>query len=520
MIAGAGGNATAEALAPDEGARGRRRRRRCCTSRRTTTGRARRGCSGTTRAIAKATKLPIILYNVPTRTACDMLPETVVRLADFPEHRRDQGRHRQPGARPTSSSRRSATACTVRSGDDGTAFPLYARRRARGVISVVSNVAPKRDEPICGTPRPRGDWERARKRHHQLRVLSRMLFAEPSPAPAKAALALLGPDARPRCGCRWSRRRRGSREQAPRRAGRRRACRDGRASASLGPSGRMGRAVLDTAAGRTDLEAQSPRWTGPTPGLGAEVGGPRRLGLVASPTSPPGSTRATSTSTSRRRPRRAPPPRSRRRRKRAAVIGTTGLGAPPTRPRSRRSPGVAPRRRRRELLALGVNLPARPRPHRGARPRPDWDAEVVETHHRAKRDAPSGTALTIAREIAAGRGTRLRARSGASRRDGDSRARAASGEIGVSARPRRRRHRRAHRVLLRRPAERIEIGHRATVAPHLPRRRRAARRATWVVGKPPGRATRHARRARPRGSERRRRSRQGAPRGPSPPRRS
>jgi 4-hydroxy-tetrahydrodipicolinate synthase len=79
---------------------------------------------------------------------------------------------------------------TVLSGDDGTAFPLYAIG-ARGVISVVSNVAPRAMSDMWDAVKA-GDWERARKRHYELRVLSQMLFAEPSPAPTKAAMALIG----------------------------------------------------------------------------------------------------------------------------------------------------------------------------------------------------------------------------------------------------------------------------------------------------------------------------------------
>src|SRR4029079_10639992 len=79
---------------------------------------------------------------------------------------------------------------TILSGDDGTAFPLYAVG-ARGVISVVSNVAPRPMSDMWDAVKA-GDWERARKRHMELRVLSAMLFNEPSPAPTKAAMALIG----------------------------------------------------------------------------------------------------------------------------------------------------------------------------------------------------------------------------------------------------------------------------------------------------------------------------------------
>jgi 4-hydroxy-tetrahydrodipicolinate synthase len=79
---------------------------------------------------------------------------------------------------------------TVLSGDDATAFPLYALG-ARGVISVVSNVAPRAMSDMWDAVKA-GDFLRARQRHYELRVLNHLLFAESSPAPTKAALALLG----------------------------------------------------------------------------------------------------------------------------------------------------------------------------------------------------------------------------------------------------------------------------------------------------------------------------------------
>jgi len=140
-------------------------------------------------AIARSTKLPIILYNVPTRTACDLLTDTVVRLADFDNI---IGIKDATGnlVRASELVAKCGDRVSVLSGDDGTAFPLYAVG-ARGVISVVSNVAP-RDMSEMWDAAKAGDWERSRKLHYKLRVLSQMLFAEPSPAPTKAALALLG----------------------------------------------------------------------------------------------------------------------------------------------------------------------------------------------------------------------------------------------------------------------------------------------------------------------------------------
>jgi 4-hydroxy-tetrahydrodipicolinate synthase len=140
-------------------------------------------------AIARATRLPVILYNVPSRTACDLLTETVVRLAELDNV---VGIKDATGSLPRASEliARLPERVVVLSGDDSTAFPLYAVG-ARGVISVVSNVAPRAMSDMWDAVKA-GDWARGRQRHFELRVLSQLLFAEPSPAPTKAALALLG----------------------------------------------------------------------------------------------------------------------------------------------------------------------------------------------------------------------------------------------------------------------------------------------------------------------------------------
>jgi 4-hydroxy-tetrahydrodipicolinate synthase len=140
-------------------------------------------------AVARATKLPIILYNVPSRTACDLLTDTVARLADIDNiiGIKDATGNLVRGGELIA---KVGSRITVLSGDDGTTFPLYAIG-ARGVISVVSNVAPREMADMWDAVKA-GDWERAKKLHYKLRVLNVMLFAEPSPAPTKAALALLG----------------------------------------------------------------------------------------------------------------------------------------------------------------------------------------------------------------------------------------------------------------------------------------------------------------------------------------
>jgi 4-hydroxy-tetrahydrodipicolinate synthase len=188
VVAGAGGNATSEALAltkasEEAGADGLLH---------VTPYYNRPGQEGLYRhfeAIAKATKLPIVLYNVPTRTACDLLTDTVVRLAELPNivAIKDATGNLVRGSELVA---KVGDRLAILSGDDGTSFPLYAVG-ARGVISVVSNVAPRQMSDMWDAVKA-GDWERARRRHYELRVLSAMLFAEPSPAPTKAALSILG----------------------------------------------------------------------------------------------------------------------------------------------------------------------------------------------------------------------------------------------------------------------------------------------------------------------------------------
>ena len=131
--------------------------------------------------------LPIILYNVPSRTGRDIALETVVRLSKHPN---------VAAVKEASGSvaRVSATvdACdiTVLSGDDVLAFPMIAVG-AKGVISVASNVAPGLVSKMINAALS-GDMAGAATLHKRLYHLFRDLFIDTNPIPVKCALALMG----------------------------------------------------------------------------------------------------------------------------------------------------------------------------------------------------------------------------------------------------------------------------------------------------------------------------------------
>jgi 4-hydroxy-tetrahydrodipicolinate reductase len=228
----------------------------------------------------------------------------------------------------------------------------------------------------------------------------------------------------------------------------------------LGPSGKMGRAVIEAAKAREDLQIVS------TVDLGEDVAkGLASAQVYVDFTSPDG-TRAAA--------------RAALANKTAAVIGTTGL-------RAGEEQAIAELAKVAPVVvaanfSLGVNLVLGLVKQAAKILGTEWDAEVVETHHKAKRDAPSGTALAIARAIAAGHGVEYD-QVKRHTRDGDIGPRP-RGEIGVATL-------RGgdvvgeHVAYFFGQAERIEIAHRATSRTIFAAG--SLRAASWVVGKPPGR---------------------------------
>ena len=141
-------------------------------------------------AIWEATRFPVVAYNVPGRTAVDLLPETVARLA-------------KAGAivgvkEATASMERQVQlvekvgkdAVAWLSGDDFTVLP-YIACGGHGVISVVANVAPRAMKDLVVAARS-GDYARALQLQVAMAELNRMMFVETNPGPVKAAVALLG----------------------------------------------------------------------------------------------------------------------------------------------------------------------------------------------------------------------------------------------------------------------------------------------------------------------------------------
>lgn len=243
----------------------------------------------------------------------------------------------------------------------------------------------------------------------------------------------------------------------------------------LGPSGRMGQALLATA-GAADVRIAAALDRPGSPSIGREVanGVLATTDIDAALAAAPVYIDFTTSDATEAIARAA------RRQRVAAVIGTTGLSATAERALAELAE-VAP-----IVVAanysIGVNLMIGLVTQATRTLGPTWDAEIVELHHKAKRDAPSGTALAIARAIADQRGDDL-ASVGCFARSGDvgPRPERAIGAVAVRGGD----VVGEHTAYFFGAGERIEIIHRATdrsIFAH-----GALRAATWAVGRAPGR---------------------------------
>jgi 4-hydroxy-tetrahydrodipicolinate synthase len=141
------------------------------------------------RKIAETVDLPMILYNVPTRTVADMQNDTVLRLAEVPGiiGIKDASANIERG---TDLIRRMPRNFAIYSGEDVAALALILLG-GHGVISVTANVAPKLMHQMCGAALV-GDVKKARDINLKLLMLHQRLFVETSPAPVKWAMAEMG----------------------------------------------------------------------------------------------------------------------------------------------------------------------------------------------------------------------------------------------------------------------------------------------------------------------------------------
>ena len=140
-------------------------------------------------AVARAVNLPIILYNVPGRTGCDLLNDTVIKLSqnDTIVAVKDATGDVARGAELISAV---PDGFAVFSGDDATALELM-RHGGQGNISVTANIAAPDMAAMCDAACS-GDWEAATAIDARLGDLNHLLFAESNPIPIKWAMAFRG----------------------------------------------------------------------------------------------------------------------------------------------------------------------------------------------------------------------------------------------------------------------------------------------------------------------------------------
>ena len=140
------------------------------------------------KAIAEAIGKPLLLYNIPGRTAANLEPATLLRLAELSNVigvKESSGNLQQIGELLANA----PESFTVFAGDDYLALPILAGG-GKGLISVASNIAPKQVSHLVHAAMAH-EMDRAREHARLLHPLMKVLFIEPNPAPTKALLAMM-----------------------------------------------------------------------------------------------------------------------------------------------------------------------------------------------------------------------------------------------------------------------------------------------------------------------------------------
>ena len=186
VIAGAGSNSTAEALrltqhAKDVGADA------CLVVNPYYNKPTQQGMYEHIAALARV-GLPIVLYNIPGRTAVELAPETVVRM--YEDFEMVVAVKEATGKLDNASAAAAACDIAILSGDDSLTLPICSVGGS-GVISVLANLLPGEVRRLCDAIAA-GDAEAARKQHLKLYPLFKAIFVETNPIPIKAAMAMAG----------------------------------------------------------------------------------------------------------------------------------------------------------------------------------------------------------------------------------------------------------------------------------------------------------------------------------------
>src|SRR5712675_1587841 len=188
IIAGTGGNSTAEAIELTESAK-KSGATACLSVVPYYNKPTQEGQYQHFRKIAETVDLPMILYNVPGRTVADLQNDTVMRLAQVPGiiGIKDASANIERG---TDLIRRMPRNFAIYSGEDATALAMILLG-GHGVISVTANVAPKLMHQMCAAALV-GDVKKSRELNNRLLPLHQKLFVETNPAPVKWAMAEMG----------------------------------------------------------------------------------------------------------------------------------------------------------------------------------------------------------------------------------------------------------------------------------------------------------------------------------------
>lgn len=139
-------------------------------------------------ALAEASELGIVLYNVPARTGCDLKPATVAEIRAA--HPNVVAIKEASNSLQRARELRETSDIALIAGEDGL-IAEFMGLGAIGVIGVVANIAPRAVAELCRVARPGGDAVRTAELVAYLQPLVRDLFIETNPAPVKAALALM-----------------------------------------------------------------------------------------------------------------------------------------------------------------------------------------------------------------------------------------------------------------------------------------------------------------------------------------